>query len=171
MLKEEHNVLDVDGIPGVYSEESSMDGSAQTIVAQCCDVAVESDSGVKAYQPKAAQGCRRYVGDTKSFPSLSSKKPDRIETNASCVAGMPPRAHTFKEATQLCSNLGLSLCDRNCKGGGCMYNNFPVWSSIVCAACPDHADSSQHVSHYQRMLSVCATAVSNHISIETRSRG
>ena len=69
--------------------------------AQCCDPAAAG----------AAVGCRRYLGS---------------DDDAGCVGGVPPRPHTFAQATALCVGLGLGLCDSECAGTGCGYNDYPA---------------------------------------------
>ena len=77
-------------------------------MAQCCD---RSDT--------SAAGCRRYVG---------------TNDDAGCVAGDPPRPHTYAQAVSLCNSLGLGLCADACAGQGCGYNPYPVWTSEPASA-------------------------------------
>jgi hypothetical protein len=81
--------------------------NGEIIAAQCCAPSVTGDNR-----------CRRFVGSN---------------TDAGCIAGMPPRPLTFVQAEATCAAHGLELCDRRCSGKGCWYNNNPArlreWNS------------------------------------------
>jgi len=87
--------------PDTTTMPSATTGAQTVIAAQCC----ESFTGA----------CRRYVG---------------TNDDSGCISGEPPRVHTHKQAVTLCSDLGLQLCDQNCAGQGCHYNEHPVWTSM-----------------------------------------
>jgi hypothetical protein len=99
------------------SDPAATTAHGATIVAQCCDPADAS-----------AAGCRRYVGTS---------------DDAGCVAGSdPPRSHTFAQAVELCSGIGLGLCADACAGKGCHYNEYPVWTSTPCVLPPSPPPAS-----------------------------
>jgi hypothetical protein len=92
--------------------QTSLQGT--TIAAQCCDEP-ENSHGEEDTDTKPA--CRRYVG---------------TNDEDGCVAGIPPRAHTFDQAQALCAELGLAMCADSCVGNGCTYNRYPVYTSAPC---------------------------------------
>jgi len=64
---------------------------------------------------------------------------------STCIGGMPPRNTTYSEAVALCAlasdpsdpDVGdLELCDISCRGKGCGYNTWPVFSSLPCRLPP-----------------------------------
>ena len=87
----------------------------ETIVAQCCT----SDG------PEGPDSCRR----------ATTGKGDKV-----CVAGHAKRdgvqPTTYSEAYQLCAERNLRLCGQSCKGTGCGYDRYPVWSRLECDAQP-----------------------------------
>ena len=99
-----------------------------TIAAQCCEM-----NGV----------CRRYIGKN---------------NDDGCVAGhsnqvSPPgaiTATTYSEAYEMCSALGLQLCDKSCRGQGCHYNSHPVSASSCCTPAPRR--SSRGIPMLQALL-------------------
>lgn len=90
----------------VSGTETQYEG--QNIVTQCCKA---SGSGA----------CERYGG---------------AGNNANgCHSGKSPStmARTHQEALAYCQGLGdYGLCDKNCGGKGCNYDNEPAWTSIPC---------------------------------------
>ena len=69
--------------------------------------------------------CRRYVG---------------TNDEEGCVAGFSDRdgdgrdiaKYTWSAALAKCESLGLTLCDKWCRGNGCLYDRHPVYTSIPC---------------------------------------
>jgi hypothetical protein len=81
-----------------------------TIAAQCCEPSVLEADG--------SPTCRRYLGNTNN--------------DAGCIAGKPPRPHTFEEAHAACAEADLVMCEQSCSGKGCNYNPQPVWTKLSC---------------------------------------
>jgi len=82
-------------------------GGTRAIAAQCCE---------------ADGTCRRFVDSNDS---------------EGCIAGHAMSggvtAMTYREAESKCGELGLTMCTQSCKGKGCWYNGYPVWSGVECA--------------------------------------
>ena len=82
------------------------DGTA--IAAQCCD----------------GSTCKRRTSSS----------------NVDCIAGPAFSSSfqytTFQEASARCAALGYTLCDKNCQGQGCQYDNIWVWTSLLCPLPP-----------------------------------
>ena len=93
---------DISGLDTCVTDPAATTAAGLTIAAQCCN---PSDTSVD-------DGCRRRINGA--------------DTDAGCVGGIPPRPYTFAQAEALCTELGLSMCDRNCEGTGCQYNQNTV---------------------------------------------
>lgn len=63
-------------------------------------------------------------------------------SNYGCIFGdyihnTPPfEETTWLEASRRCALRGLTLCDQNCAGKGCMYDMTWVWTSLTCPPVP-----------------------------------
>ena len=105
----------LDGGKGDFPDMTCVTEPVQThidskaIVAQCCD------------EPQPTGACRRFVGS---------------DDDAGCVAGKPPRSFTYADAEAVCTDLGLAMCQRSCKGEGCGYNEHPAWTDMPCPTTP-----------------------------------
>ena len=44
----------------------------------------------------------------------------------------PPNEMTYAQAQAKCTSLGLEMCQESCKSQGCLYNNWPVYTSLEC---------------------------------------
>jgi len=62
--------------------------------------------------------------------------------NRGCVAGTSSNVAphitqmTYAESVGMCASLGLQLCAQSCKGTGCNYNRYPVFTNLPCPAAP-----------------------------------
>ena len=60
------------------------------------------------------------------------KKNDDEGCIAGHAKGKPPTAMTYSEAKAECDRLDLDMCEESCKGTGCLYNDYPVYTKLEC---------------------------------------
>jgi poly(3-hydroxybutyrate) depolymerase len=125
-------VLVLDGGSGRFPNATCVDPAVteahgERLATQCCirppdpQANGEPSKDDPAYSDEASR-CRRYLGTD----------------DTTCVAGVPPRPMLYAQAASLCESHGLVVCDINCAGRGCGYDDYPVWTASfdACAAVP-----------------------------------
>ena len=93
--------------------------TAQPIVTQCCENIFPHE-------------CRRFITVEGSWDKIEGK---------GCISNIALDelgifTMSYSEAVANCQGLGLQLCDKDCAGQGCGYDEYPVWTNLTCPAPP-----------------------------------
>lgn len=106
-----------------------LDGGARLSPPTTC---IDPTSAVTAVNDRliAAQCCDKDGGACRRF--APGKQNDEDGCIAGFARGKPPQAMTYAAAQSRCSALGLAMCENSCAGTGCLYNQYPVFTSLEC---------------------------------------